>query len=98
MTEEPLTVRPEALRRAAGGLDDAAYRLGHGLLGTPGLGVPAPEWPAAAALADLESAVHAWLGGLGSRVAATAWAVRAAAGAYEAADDRAARRLAVVPR
>ncbi|MEU6078631.1 type VII secretion target [Micromonospora sp. NPDC047074] len=98
MTEEPLTVRPDALRRGASGLDDDAYRLGHGLLGVPGLVLPAPEWSAAAALAGLESAVHAWLGGLGARVAGTAGAVRAAAGAYEAADDRAAGRLAALPR
>ncbi|WP_433387723.1 type VII secretion target [Micromonospora sp. KLBMP9576] len=93
MTEEPLTVRPGALRRAASGLDDDAYRLAHVLAGAPGLVVPAPQWSAGAALSGLESAVHAWCGGLGARVAVTAGAVRAAAGAYEAVDDRAAGRL-----
>ncbi|MCM0679225.1 hypothetical protein NCC78_31830, partial [Micromonospora phytophila] len=72
MTEEPFTVRPDALRRAAGALDDDAYRLGHGLAGVTGLVVPAPHWSAGAALIGLESAVHAWFGGLGARVAVTA--------------------------
>ncbi|MEU4782950.1 type VII secretion target [Micromonospora sp. NPDC023633] len=98
MTEEPLTVRPDALRRAASGLDDDAYRLGHGLAGASGLVVPAPEWSAGAALAGLEAAAHAWFGGLGARVATTAGAVRAAAEAYEAVDDRAAGRLTALPR
>ncbi|MCX4389480.1 type VII secretion target [Micromonospora peucetia] len=98
MAEEPLTVRPEVLRRAASGLDDDAYRLGHGFAGASGLVVVAPEWSAGAALTGLESAVHAWAGGLGARVAGTAGAVRAAAGAYEAVDDRAAGRMGTVPR
>ncbi|MFG1775352.1 type VII secretion target [Micromonospora sp. NPDC049048] len=98
MTEEPLTVRPDALRRAARGLDDDAYRLAHGLAGVPGLVVSAAQWSTGAALTGLESAVHAWFGGLGARVAGTAGAVRAAAEAYEAVDDRAAGRLTVLPR
>ncbi|MEU4379620.1 type VII secretion target [Micromonospora echinofusca] len=98
MTEGPLTVRPGVLRRAAHGLDDDAYRLGHGLAGASGLVVPAPEWSAGAALTGLESAVHAWLGGLGARAAHTARAVRAAAEAYETVDDRAAGRLTALSR
>ncbi|SCL64834.1 Excreted virulence factor EspC, type VII ESX diderm [Micromonospora citrea] len=98
MTEEPITVRPEALRRAASALGDDAYRLAHGLAGATGLVVPAPEWAAGAALTGLESAVHAWFGALGARVAATAGAVRAAAQAYEAVDDRSAGRLTALPR
>jgi len=98
MIEEPLTVRPDALRRAARGLDDDAYQLAHGLAPTSGLAVSAPQWAAGAALTGLESAVHAWCGGLGNRVAATAGAVRAAAQAYEAVDDRAAGRLGMLPR
>ncbi|MFG3418291.1 hypothetical protein [Micromonospora sp. NPDC048063] len=98
MTEEPITVRPDALRRVASALGDDAYRLGHGLAGVAGLVVPAPEWAAGAALTGLESAVHAWFGGLGARVAETAGAVRAAAEAYESVDDRAAGRLAALPR
>ncbi|MBQ1072025.1 hypothetical protein KBX06_02410 [Micromonospora sp. C31] len=98
MTEEPLTVRPDVLRRAAHGLDDDAYRLAHGLAGASGLVVRVPEWSAATALTGLESALHAWFGGLGARVAGTASAVRTAAGAYEAVDDRAAGRLTALPR
>ncbi|MER5333522.1 type VII secretion target [Micromonospora sp. NPDC002717] len=98
MTEEPITVRPDALRRAASALDDDAYRLGHGLAGVTGLVVPAPEWAAGAALTGLESAVHSWFGALGAQVAATAGAVRAAAEAYESVDDRAAGRLAALAR
>lgn len=98
MTEEPITVRPDALRRAANALGGDAYRLAHGLAGVTGLVVPAPEWAAGAALTGLESAVHAWFGALGARVAVTAGAVRAAADAYEAVDDRAAGRLAALPR
>jgi hypothetical protein len=98
MTEETLTVRPEVLRRGAGALGDDAYRLAHGLTGVPGLVVPAPEWAAGGALAGLEAAVHGWFGGVAARVAATGAAVRAAAEAYEAVDDRAARRFTVLPR
>ncbi|PZF93302.1 hypothetical protein [Micromonospora deserti] len=98
MIEEPFTVRPDVLRRAAGALGDDAYRLAHGVAGVPGLVIAAPEWSAGVALAGLETAVHAWFGALGARVAATGEAVRAAAEAYEAVDDRAARRLAGLPR
>ncbi|WP_320066482.1 hypothetical protein [Micromonospora sp. RTGN7] len=98
MSEEPYTVHPELLREVAGALHAEAYRLGHGLAGAPGLVVPAPAWRSAAALATLESAVHAWCGLLGTRVAAAANAVSGAADSYEAADERAARRLTVLPR
>ncbi|WP_089021886.1 hypothetical protein [Micromonospora coriariae] len=98
MTDEPLTVRPELLRGVARALDDDAYRLAHGLLGVPGLMVSAPDWAAGAALVGLESAVHGWLGRLGGLVAVTGGAVRTAVESYRAADDRAARRLAALPR
>ncbi|MGK5742804.1 hypothetical protein [Micromonospora sp. URMC 103] len=98
MTEEPFSVRPETLRGVARALDDDAYALAHGLAGVPGLTVPAPGWSAGSALAGLEAAVHGWLGRLGGRVAATGAAVRAAVDAYQAVDDRAARRLGGVPR
>ncbi|MEV4658260.1 hypothetical protein [Micromonospora sp. NPDC049301] len=98
MTEEPLTVRPELLGGVARALDDDAYRLAHGLVGVPGLMVPAPDWRAGAALVGLESAVHGWLGRLGGLVAATGGAVRTAVESYRAVDDRAARRLAALPR
>ncbi|MER7458118.1 hypothetical protein [Micromonospora sp. NPDC126480] len=98
MIEEMFSVRPDALRRGAVALADDAYRLAHGLAGSSGLVVAAPEWAAGAALAGLERAVHAWLGELGARVAVTGAAVRAAADAYDAVDDRAAARLTGAPR
>lgn len=88
-----LTVDLPALRAAAGRLSDDAYALGHGLAGVPGLATVPPSWQCARALADLEVAVHGWLGALGARVADTATAVRTAADQYAAADERAARRL-----
>ncbi|MGS2613377.1 hypothetical protein ACVCAH_02385 [Micromonospora sp. LZ34] len=98
MSDQEISVRPEVLRQAAGRLADDGHRLAHGLAGVPGLLVPAPGWSAGGALAGLESAVHAWCGRLGGRVAATGAAVSATAEAYDAADDRAAARLAAVPR
>ncbi|WP_319463364.1 type VII secretion target [Micromonospora sp. RTP1Z1] len=98
MTEVPFTVQPELLREAARALGDDAYALAHGLAGVPGLVLPADGWRAGAALAELESAVHRWCGALAARVADTADAVRVAADGYEAVDERAARRLAGVPR
>ncbi|SCL13202.1 Excreted virulence factor EspC, type VII ESX diderm [Micromonospora rhizosphaerae] len=98
MTEEPFAVEPELLREVARALGEDAYRLAHGLAGVSGLVPPADGWLAGVALAELESAVHRWCGGLAARVAATADAVRTAAEGYEAVDDRAARRLAGLPR
>ena len=98
MTDEPFAVRPEELRAVAVLLDDEARRLASGLAGLPGLVVAAPEWRAGAALAGLEAAGHAWFGAAGRRVAATSGGVRAAAEAYETVDDRAAGRLAALPR
>ncbi|MEV4821367.1 hypothetical protein [Micromonospora sp. NPDC049274] len=98
MTEEPFTVRPQELRMVAGALDDEAYRLAWGLAGASGLLVPAPDWRAATALAELESATHGWFCRLGAAVAATAGGVRAAAEAYETVDDRAAGRFTALPR
>jgi hypothetical protein len=88
-----LQVRTEALRGGAGELTGIGYRLGHGLAGTPGLTVPAPGWASAGALTALESAGHAWLGAVGGRLAQTAAGIRVAADEYDAADERAARRL-----
>ncbi|MEU8155123.1 type VII secretion target [Micromonospora sp. NPDC048986] len=98
MTDEPFAVQPEELRAVAVLLDDEARRLASGLAGLPGLVVAAPEWRAAAALAGLEAAGHAWFCRLGTRVAATAGGVRVAAEAYETVDDRAAGRFASLPR
>ncbi|WP_229400614.1 hypothetical protein [Micromonospora okii] len=98
MSEQPFTVRPELLRQVAGALGDDAYRLARGLAGVSGLVVPAPQWRSAAALAALETATHAWCGALGARVAAAGAALTAAAEGYQAADERASRRLTAVPR
>ncbi|MEV0153640.1 hypothetical protein AB0H57_07865 [Micromonospora sp. NPDC050686] len=98
MSEEPLTVHPDLLRRVAGVFDGDAYRLVRGLAG--GL-PPAPEvagWQADPALADLATAVRGWAGDLGRRLAESAGAVRTAADGYRAVDDRAARRLAATER
>ncbi|MGN9802352.1 hypothetical protein [Micromonospora sp. L32] len=95
---EPVQVRAAVLREVAGGLADGAYALAHGLVGVPGLVVVAAEWRAAAALTRLESAVHDWHGALAARVAEAGSALRAAADGYDAADDRAAGRLAGLPR
>lgn len=93
MSEDPITVRTTELRTNAEELTGTAYRLGHGLAGAPGLTVSAPGWAAAVALTAVEQAVHRWLTGLGGDVAALATGLRAAADGYDAADDRAARRL-----
>ncbi|MFJ8580215.1 type VII secretion target [Micromonospora sp. NPDC093277] len=98
MTEEPFAVEPELLRGVARGLGDDAYQLARSLSGAPGLVVPADGWRAGVALAELEAATHRWCGALAARVATTAEAVRAAADGYEAADERAARRLTGIPR
>lgn len=98
MTEEPFAVRPQELRAVASALDDEAYRLAWGLAGVPGLLVSASGWRSAAALAELEAAGHAWVCRLGATVATTAGGVRAAAGAYETVDDRAAGRFAATTR
>ncbi|MBM7490866.1 hypothetical protein JOD64_002088 [Micromonospora luteifusca] len=98
MSDGSFSVRPEELRAVAVTLDDEAHRLAVGLAGVPGLLVAAPEWRAGAALAGLEAAGHAWFCRLGAQVAVTSAAVREAAEAYEAVDDRAADRLAALPR
>jgi hypothetical protein len=94
MRDGVIEVHSAGLRDCAAELADVGYRLGHGLHGTPGLTVAAPEWSAAAALAELESAVHACLTAAGAEVAHVATQIRTAADGYEAADRRAAGRLA----
>ncbi|WP_433283409.1 type VII secretion target [Micromonospora sp. CA-244673] len=98
MGEEPFSVEPELLRGVARELADDAYRLARGPATEPGLVVPADGWRAGVTLAELEAAVQRWCGSLAARVAATAEALRAAADGYEAVDERAARRLAGLPR
>ncbi|MEU8259966.1 type VII secretion target [Micromonospora sp. NPDC048999] len=98
MTEEPFAVEPELLRGVARELGDDADLLAQSLAGTPGLVPPAAGWRVGVALAELETATHRWCGTLAAGVAATAEAVRAAADGYEAVDERAALRLAGIPR
>ncbi|MEU1684445.1 type VII secretion target [Micromonospora sp. NPDC005707] len=98
MGEEPFSVEPELLRGVARELADDAYRLARGPATEPGLVVPADGWRAGVTLAELEAAAQRWFGSLAARVAATAEALRAAADGYEAVDERAARRLAGLPR
>jgi len=94
MTDDLIRVHTETLRGCADGLAGTGHRLGQGLGAEPGLVVPAPGWAAAGALAGLESAVHGWLCAVGGRAAETSAGLRSAADGYEAADDRAARRVA----
>ncbi|MEV0605011.1 type VII secretion target [Polymorphospora rubra] len=94
MTDGSIRVRIAALRRAAGESSGTAHRLGQGLGATPGLVVTAPGWATTAALAHVETAVHRSLTVLGGRAADTADALRRSADGYEAADDRAVRRMA----
>ncbi|MFI7212326.1 type VII secretion target [Micromonospora maritima] len=98
--EEPFDVEPELLRAVARELADDARRLAAGPGGAtqPLLVAPADGWRSAGALADLEAAVRRWSGALAARVADTAEALRAGADGYEAVDDRAAHRLAGIPR
>ncbi|RIV38640.1 type VII secretion target [Micromonospora radicis] len=98
MTEQELAVRPELLHRVGRSLGETGYRLAHGLAGVPGLAAPMAGWSTGAALGALEGAVHSWSTRLGGRVVQTGAAVRAAAGAYESVDERAAARLSAVPR
>jgi Excreted virulence factor EspC, type VII ESX diderm len=93
MQIDEIVVDPEALRAGAAALDDTSYRLGHGLHAVPGLTVAEPGWQVAAALVTLEAAVHWFLGAVGGRAAELSAALRTAAGAYEAADDRSIRRI-----
>ena len=63
--------------------------------GVHGVGPPgrASGWATAAAVSDLATTVSSALGAVGARVGSAAGLVRQAAGAYEAADARSARRL-----
>ena len=90
-----IDVDVEALRARAADLDRTARSLASGV---HGVGPPerAVGWATAAAVTDLAAAVSTALGTVGARVASTAGLVRQAAGAYEAADTRSARRLSRV--
>ncbi|MFX0591634.1 type VII secretion target [Melissospora conviva] len=98
MGPEMLRVRPEGLHECARRLAEAAYRLGHGLAGVPGLTVTDQAGRAVAALAELEQETHRLLGRFGARIADRSAAVRSAATAYEEADRHAAGCLAATPR
>ena len=60
--------------------------------------VPADGWRAGVALAELESAVQRWCGALAAGWRPAPRRSALAAEGYEAVDERAARRLAGVPR
>ncbi|WP_326551377.1 hypothetical protein [Micromonospora sp. NBC_01813] len=87
------SVRPAALREAAGGLAGLGQRLGHGLADQPAFTVAAPGWAAADLLAEVAAATHRQLTGLGAEAATTGQALVRAADEYDAADGRAAHRL-----
>ena len=90
MGPELLRVRPDGLHEGARRLAEVAYRLGHGLAGTPGLTVTGQDGRAAAALTELEQEAHRLLGRFGARIADRSAAGRSAATAYEEADRHAA--------
>jgi hypothetical protein len=93
MDGDLIDVDPDAIRARASDLDRTALALAHGIGGPVPLTVYAPGWATADALASLAAAVDGAFGGLGVRVARSAALLRAAAGDYEQADDRAAGRL-----
>lgn len=92
-----MNASPSDLRRIAAALD--AVRLDfdrHRVAASGPLSAPIgadPEWAATAALCRLTGVLDEGLALVGRRFGETAEAVRTAAGAYEAADDRAALRL-----
>ncbi len=94
MSVEAIRVHPDELRSSGDRLAGCGYRVASGLREVPPLVVAAPPWAAAAALAELERAADADLGAVGAALAAAASALREAADGYDAADRRAARRLA----
>jgi hypothetical protein len=88
-----IDVDVELLRARAADLDRTARSLAAGV---HGVGPPsrAAGWATAAAVTDLAAVVSSALGAVGAQVASAAGLVRQAAGAYEDADTRCARRLA----
>lgn len=88
---------PDDLRRLAATLDAVRLELDrHRIAATGGLSAPIgadPEWAATAALDRLTAVLDEGLAQVARRCDDTAAAVRTAAGAYEAADERAVRRL-----
>lgn len=92
MLNDRIQVDPEAVRGCATELAGTGDRIAHALITLSGLAVGATGWHADAALDELAAAMHAYLGAVGGRAVDTAARLRTAAGEYEAADDRAARR------
>ncbi|MFY1635946.1 hypothetical protein ACN27F_22170 [Solwaraspora sp. WMMB335] len=90
---EPVAVRPAALLTAAHRLAGLGHQLGHGLAGAGELVVEAPGWTSAAALVEVEVAVHRQLCGSGALAATAGRALRTTATGYQDADQRAVRRL-----
>ncbi|GAA1871763.1 hypothetical protein [Asanoa iriomotensis] len=86
-----LSVEPGLLRDRAVELELVARGLAAGL--GSDLCVPAPDWSSGTSLAELSGAVASSLGAAAARVAHSGGLLREAAGAYEDADVRAARRL-----
>ena len=85
-------VDTEELRRHAAEAGATADRVTGAADGAP-LPDPSPRWAAAGAAALAADAARQQLLHLGGDVAETAQRIRAAAGAYEEADARAATRL-----
>jgi hypothetical protein len=90
---QPIEVAPDAVRETAARLAETAYRIACGTRGSPGLTASAPDWQTASALTALRDAVETDLSCVGTRTADAAARLRQAAESYEAADERAARRL-----
>ncbi|MCA2218627.1 hypothetical protein [Jidongwangia harbinensis] len=88
-----LEVDTAAVRRCAADVADTGARLAAGAARAPAA-VAVPRWSASEAAGTLADALAERLVGLGSDVTGTARQMSATADAYEAADDRAAARLA----
>lgn len=90
----PIEVDPDEVRALATRLAGTGSRVALTVAEAPDLVVHAPGWAASAAAQDLERAAAGLFGALGADITATAAQLRHAAGWYEAADARAAARLA----
>jgi hypothetical protein len=88
-----LEVDTAELRRCAADLADTGARVAAGAARAPSAAI-VPRWTASEPATALADALMDRLIGLGSDVTATGRQMAATADAYEAADDRAAARLA----
>ncbi|MEV1288454.1 type VII secretion target [Micromonospora sp. NPDC049679] len=96
MLDDLIRVDPDAVRAGAVQLDSTGDQLSHGFSTLALPPASPPGWNTHAALADLAAAVRAHLGEVGGQATDAASRLRAAAGEYEAADERAARRTAAL--